>query len=157
MCSFAKYLQYEVVDRMTQWQRIMGIPPVKSPKQEVNYLEMEAISLLFKQIDTCNNHGRRNMALLTLMYNTGCRVQELIDLTPSSLRLETGIRQSELKEKEQKHELYQCSTNSLITCLFICRTTIWIKWECNASIVLQRTGTQTYKSGRVPYPSWICG
>lgn len=48
MCSFAKYLQYEVVDRMAQWQRIMGISPVKSPKPEVNYLEMEAISLIFK-------------------------------------------------------------------------------------------------------------
>lgn len=102
MCSFAKYLQYEVVDRMTQWQRIMGIPPVKSPKQEVNYLEMEVISLLFKQIDTCNNHGRRNMALLTLMYNTGCRVQELIDLTPSSLRLENGNKTIRIKGKGAK-------------------------------------------------------
>ena len=105
ICSFAKYLQYEVVDRMAQWQHIMGIPTVKSPKPEVNYLGMEAISLIFKQIDTCNNHGKRNMALLTLMYNTGCRVQELIDLTPSSLRLENGHKTIRIKGKGSKSRI----------------------------------------------------
>lgn len=32
--------------------------------------------------------GRRDLALLTLMYDTGARVQEMIDLTPSQVRFD---------------------------------------------------------------------
>lgn len=105
MCSFAKYLQYEVIGKMAEWQRIMSIPSVKSPKPSVNYLTMEAVSLLLKQVDLTTKHGRRNMALLTVMYNTGCRVQELIDLTPLSLRLESRDKTIYIRGKGSKSRI----------------------------------------------------
>jgi len=49
---------------------------------------LDGIKLLFEQIDTSKKQGRRDLALLTLMYDTGARVQEIIDLSPSALRLE---------------------------------------------------------------------
>lgn len=41
---------------------------------------------LLEQIDTHTPTGRRNLAMLSLLYNTAARVQELINLTPSSIR-----------------------------------------------------------------------
>lgn len=41
-----------------------------------------------KQPDTRTIKGRRDLALLSLMYDTGARVQEVIDLTPEAIRLD---------------------------------------------------------------------
>ena len=41
-----------------------------------------------EQIPTKDRYGRRNLALLSLLYESGARVQELVDLTPSCLRLD---------------------------------------------------------------------
>jgi len=43
--------------------------------------------LLLQQPDTTTSKGRRDLTLLSLMYDTGARVQETIDFTPSMLRL----------------------------------------------------------------------
>lgn len=54
----------------------------------MSYLTIDGLKLLLNQIPTDNMHGRRNLVLLSLLYETGARVQELIDLTPSNIRLE---------------------------------------------------------------------
>ena len=51
-------------------------------------MNLEGIKLIFAQIDAANAKGRRNLAMLALMYDSGARVQELIDLKPASVRLE---------------------------------------------------------------------
>jgi site-specific recombinase XerD len=47
------------------------------------------MKLLLQQPDYTTIKGRRDLALLSLLYDTGARVQEIIDLTPSMLRLDT--------------------------------------------------------------------
>jgi len=42
---------------------------------------------LLRQPDINTTKGRRDLTLLSLMYDSGARVQEIIDLTPSMLRL----------------------------------------------------------------------
>lgn len=86
--SFFKYMQYEDVKRMARWQEILSIKVKRQEKKSVNYLTVEAIKFLLKQIPTSNRVGRRNLALIALMYNSGARVQEIIDLSPSSLRID---------------------------------------------------------------------
>lgn len=86
--SFFKYMQYEDVKRMARWQEILSIKVKRQEKKSVNYLTVEAIKFLLKQIPTSNRTGRRNLALIALMYNSGARVQEIIDLSPSSLRID---------------------------------------------------------------------
>ena len=61
----------------------------KNRKKAVNYLTTDGIKALLNQPDTTTANGRRNLALLSLMYDTGARVQEIIDLTPESLRIES--------------------------------------------------------------------
>ena len=52
------------------------------------YLQIEALKLLLRQPDLKTSKGRRDFVLLGLLYDSGCRVQELLDLTPSDLRFD---------------------------------------------------------------------
>ncbi|MDB5154719.1 MAG: integrase [Mucilaginibacter sp.] len=86
--SFFRYMQYEDVKRMGLWQEILSIKVKRQEKRSVNYLTVDAIKFLLEQIPTNNRIGRRNLALIALMYDSGARVQEMIDLSPFSLRLD---------------------------------------------------------------------
>lgn len=85
--SFFNFLQYEVPENMNEWQRILSIKVKKAKKSSMNYLTIEGIRLLLAQPNLSTEKGRRDLAMLALMYDSAARVQEIIDLTPSNLRL----------------------------------------------------------------------
>lgn len=85
--SFYKYLQYESLDYLHECQKILSIKFKKTKKKSINYLTIEGIKLLLQQPDVSSLKGRRDLALLSLLYDSGARVQEIIDLVPSMLRL----------------------------------------------------------------------
>lgn len=86
--SFYKYLQYQHPENLYYYQQILTIPIKKTAHTTINYLSIEGITLLLEQPDTSTIKGRRDLALLSLMYDTGSRVQEIIDLSPSCIRLD---------------------------------------------------------------------
>ena len=85
--SFYSYLQHESLDHLHECQKILSINFKKVKKETMSYLTIEGIKLLLQQPDIKTHRGRRDLALLSFMYDTGSRVQEIIDLTPGSLRL----------------------------------------------------------------------
>jgi site-specific recombinase XerD len=86
--SFFAYMQYEDVKRLERWQSVMSIKVKKQGKRStVNYLSVEGVKLILEQIPVNKKEGRRNLALIALLYDSGARVSELIHLTPSSLNL----------------------------------------------------------------------
>ena len=86
--SFFKYMQYEDAKHLEQWQNILSIKVKRSEKRSsVNYMTVEGIKLLLEQIPVNTKEGRRNLALLALLYDSGARVNEIIDLSPLSLNL----------------------------------------------------------------------
>lgn len=85
--AFCKYMQYEDVIHLEQWQSILSIKSKQTEKQSVNYLDVDGIRLLLAQIPTDTKEGRRDLALVALLYDSGARVQELIDLTPADIHL----------------------------------------------------------------------
>lgn len=88
ICSFCEYLERKDPTRLATWQSIRSIKFKKPPLSVINHLTVEGIRCLFEQISTKNIHERRNLALLSLLYESGARVQELVDLTPASVRLD---------------------------------------------------------------------
>jgi integrase/recombinase XerD len=92
--SFFKYIQYFAPDNLYEYQSILSIKVKKKEKPIINYLTLDGIKLLLEQPDRTTPRGRRDLALLSLMYDTGARVQEIIDLTPADLHLDkpTTIR-----------------------------------------------------------------
>ena len=83
--SFFRYLQYHNPVTLYEWQRILSIPIKKAEKPVITYLSLDGIKLLLKQPDQSTPKGKRNLAMLSLMYDSGARVQEIIDLIPSSI------------------------------------------------------------------------
>lgn len=85
--SFFHFLQYKHPENINEWQRILSIKVKKSKKEAINYLSVDDIKLLLEQPDTSTHKGRRDLAMFALMYDCAARVQEIIDIDPSSIRL----------------------------------------------------------------------
>lgn len=86
--SFFKFLQYCHPEHLQLYQEVLSIPMKKKETKTMNYLSIEGVKLLLEQINTATQRGRRDLALLSLMYDTASRVQEIIDLTPSCVRVD---------------------------------------------------------------------
>lgn len=78
--SFFRYVQTEEPAGLFHFQKITSIPIKKAKKTVVDYLTPEAIKLLLEQPDRHTPKGRRNLTLISVLYDSGARVQELIDL-----------------------------------------------------------------------------
>lgn len=85
--AFFRFLLRENVSYISQAQEILGIPMKKKPKQPPAYLTLDAIELLLQQPAKSEIDELRDLALITVMYDTGARVQEIIDLTVSDIRI----------------------------------------------------------------------
>ncbi len=84
--SFCRYLQTEFPDYIHSAQRILSIPMKRTKRISVEYVTLEAMKLLLKKPDKTTNRGRRDLVLLSLLYDSGARVQELADLKVGDLR-----------------------------------------------------------------------
>ena len=87
--AFVDYVQYHDVSNMSEWQKILSIRPVRNEAKSPDYLTVEGIRLLLDQPDATTREGLRHLAILSIMYGLGARVQEVADLTLDSLRIES--------------------------------------------------------------------
>jgi integrase/recombinase XerD len=110
--SFFKFIQYRDMKGMQVWQEILLIRFKKSVSPEMAYLTTDAMQLLLNLPDINSRNGRRDMALLGLLYDSAARVQELADLTPSDFRFE-GITTVRLKGKGNKSRIVPLSENQV--------------------------------------------
>jgi integrase/recombinase XerD len=84
--SFCRYLQQEFPDYIHQSQQILAIPVKRTRKISVEYLTLDAMKFLLAKPDQRTIEGRRDLVLLSLLYESGARVQELADLTVGDIR-----------------------------------------------------------------------
>lgn len=90
--SFFKYVQGEDPQLISLCQQVLNVPNRKSPGALVSYLNKEDLELIFQQPDIKTKKGRRDLTLLCVLYDTGGRVQEIADLTLSSVRLQAPAK-----------------------------------------------------------------
>lgn len=81
-------MQYEDVLRIATWQDILSIKAKRQERSSFSHLSIDGVKFLLEQIPIGTKDGRRNLAMLSLLYDSGARAQELINLTPSDLFLD---------------------------------------------------------------------
>lgn len=86
--AFFRYVQAEEPAHMLQCQKILAIPLRRHARQTVGYVSKEELAEILAQPDLRTSAGRRDAVLLSVLYDTGARVQELIDLSAGDVRLD---------------------------------------------------------------------
>ncbi len=86
--AFCRYLQYERPEYIAKFQEIISIPHKKNISGNFEYLTLEGIKAILSQPNQLSWRGMRDLALLTVMYDSGARVQEIADLCVCNIRLE---------------------------------------------------------------------
>jgi len=87
--SFFRYMQSEEPAGVYHYQRVIAIPAKKSKKSGVKHLSPDIIKLILEQPDKNSLKGRRDLTLLSILYDTGARVQEIIDLKVCDIILDS--------------------------------------------------------------------
>lgn len=86
--SFFRYVQGEEPAGLFNFQKIATIPIKKSKKTVVSYLSSEAVQILLAQPDKHTPKGRRDLTLLSILYDSGARVQEVVDIKVCDITLQ---------------------------------------------------------------------
>lgn len=68
---------------------VLAIPAKKSLRPVLGYLSEQELGHLLAQVDRTARHGERDYVLLSVLYDTVARIQELLDLKPCDFHLET--------------------------------------------------------------------
>lgn len=87
--SFVRYVQVQEPVHLQTCQRLLQIPCKKYAQPIVRHLTPEQTKELLAAPNPLTGTGRRNRVLLSVLYDTGARVQELCDLRVRDVRLET--------------------------------------------------------------------
>ena len=87
--AFFRYLQSQKPEYMFHSQTILSIPIKKRPQKVIDYPSEDRVKQLLAEPDISSAKGRRDQVLLSTLYDTGARVQELADLTVRDVRLES--------------------------------------------------------------------
>lgn len=85
--SFCRYMMRADITHMDRWQDILSIKSKKGHPKQMLFLSVEGMKLLLQSIPTDNIVGRRDLAMIALLYDSAARVNELINLRPCDLHL----------------------------------------------------------------------
>lgn len=86
--SFFRYVQEVAPEHMLKCQEILSIRFKKTSPANVGYISRDAIKAILDKTDPTMRDGLRNCAMLSLLYDSAARVQELIDIKVRDLRTE---------------------------------------------------------------------
>ena len=87
MKAFAHYVQYRNPEYLENCTDIIAMRPKKHEKPVIPFLTEEELKALLAQPDPSTRHGLRDLTLLSLLYDSGARVQEITDLKLKDIRL----------------------------------------------------------------------
>jgi integrase/recombinase XerD len=68
-------------------QRILAVSVKKTVRPTLGYLSADEVETLLAQVDRSTGKGERDYLLLALLYDTGARIQEALDMAPADFHL----------------------------------------------------------------------
>lgn len=68
---------------------VLRVPFKRAPRKAVCYLESAEVAAVLSQPDRSKLEGQRDHTLFSLLYNTGARIQEALNLRPRDLHLQS--------------------------------------------------------------------
>ena len=86
---FVRHLLRQDPTRAGEYSRILALPAKRTLQSPPDYLEPEQFRAFLNQVDRRKPFGVRDATLFLLLYNTGARISEALQLRWSNLRLET--------------------------------------------------------------------
>lgn len=86
--SFYQYCAIDEIDNIDNIRKILSIKSKKEIKKVMNYLTEDELKRILDSIDTSTKKGRRNLTLITLLYDTAARASEIINLKVEDIHLE---------------------------------------------------------------------
>lgn len=90
--TFYRFLAVHHPEMLAEAQRVEAIPNKRTQPPATRYLERDEIDRLFESLPTTGALALRDQALLMLLYNTGARVQEVVDLRVGDVDLHGPLR-----------------------------------------------------------------
>ena len=90
--SFFKFVADREPLAAAQCAAVLAIPTKKARVTEVRDLDEDEISAILAQPDCSKLEGQRDHVLLAVLYNTGARIQEALDLSPQAIRWESPFQ-----------------------------------------------------------------
>ena len=94
--SFAKYaMKKNLAEAIGFYSQISNIPAKRTPKQsEMKYFTKEEVRILLEMPNKSTKIGQRDVVLMSVLYASGARAQELCDMTLNDIHFgnESNIR-----------------------------------------------------------------
>ncbi len=85
--TFFRFIGEEEPSLLGSCRKVRTIPVKRIEHKTVDYLDVHEMQAIFDSMDTHSLLGIRDKAILLTLYNTGARVQEIVDLSINDLRL----------------------------------------------------------------------
>jgi site-specific recombinase XerD len=85
--SFFRYLGRQCPEHLEQAQRILSVPFKRTGSRLIEHFDADEIQAVLKAVKPDHRNGGRDLALLSLMFNTGARVSEVAGIQTGDLRL----------------------------------------------------------------------
>jgi site-specific recombinase XerD len=99
--SFFRYLGRQYPEHLEQAQRLLSVPFKRTGTRPIEHFDFDEIQAVLRAVEVNHGNGDRDLALLSLMFNTGARVSEIVGLQTSDLNL-TAPYSVPLRGKGQK-------------------------------------------------------
>lgn len=91
LSAFKTFFKYLILEGIIEVNPLSGIKGMRQTKSLPTYLTMEEVEELLSLPDISNPIGKRDKAILELMYATGLRASEIVELKIEDLELDEGF------------------------------------------------------------------
>ena len=85
--TFLRYCGHHVITNELISREVLNLPAKRVGKDKIQYMTKEAVAAIMNAPDNRSIIGRRNIAMLSLLYDCAARVQELVDIKVDDLCL----------------------------------------------------------------------